>query len=367
MRALVDALVRGMPAAAVAAIIAQAQGNPLFAVETVRLADRPDVVLPGRGRVPARRGDHRRSSRCRTACTRCSLPVSTRSTRDVRTLVADAAVLGTSFPAEALVAVSAADERPCAPASPNWSAARCSTCPPTRCRPSGAVRVRAEHAAPGRLRNAVAARPQRPAPGRRRAPARSFTREGDEVMDVIAQHYLDALAAVPDDPDTAGLREQAISALMRAAERAERTGAPGSAASSYASAARLRSVGPPHSADAPRTRPTSAARSRAPRQRPGPPRPQKDGPVRERCGSSRRPRRAPAPTGPQPSTTRIVPARTTSGRAWSGRPPGPGRQRGKRSATGAGSAKPGTSSTPRWRSWGQTWTPTRWKLWSNSH
>ena len=73
----------------------------------------------------------------------------------------------------------------------------------------------------------------------------AFPRDGEEVADVIAQHYLDALAAVPDDPDMAGLREQAISALMRAAERAERTGAPGSAASSYAAAARLRSSARP--------------------------------------------------------------------------------------------------------------------------
>ena len=46
MRALVEALVPGLPAAACDAIVAQAQGIPLFAVETVRgLIDR-DVVQP---------------------------------------------------------------------------------------------------------------------------------------------------------------------------------------------------------------------------------------------------------------------------------------------------------------------------------
>jgi hypothetical protein len=54
------------------------------------------------------------------------------------------------------------------------------------------------------------------------------------VTEVIARHYLDALQAVPDDPDTAQIRGQAISALIRAGERAERTGTPARAAASYA-------------------------------------------------------------------------------------------------------------------------------------
>ena len=63
--------------------------------------------------------------------------------------------------------------------------------------------------------------------------------DGEEVTDVIARHYLDALDAIPDDPDTAEIRGQAIAALIRAAERAERTGAPARAAASYATAAEL--------------------------------------------------------------------------------------------------------------------------------
>jgi tetratricopeptide (TPR) repeat protein len=67
----------------------------------------------------------------------------------------------------------------------------------------------------------------------------AFAHEGEEVVDVIAQHYLDALAAVPGDPDEAEIREQAVVALTRTAERAARTGAPGRAGRSYASAAQL--------------------------------------------------------------------------------------------------------------------------------
>jgi tetratricopeptide (TPR) repeat protein len=67
----------------------------------------------------------------------------------------------------------------------------------------------------------------------------AFPGDGEEVTDVIARHYLDALEAVPDDADAGQIRGQAITALVRAAERAERTGAPARAADSYAVAAEL--------------------------------------------------------------------------------------------------------------------------------
>ena len=35
----------------------------------------------------------------------------------------------------------------------------------------------------------------------------AFAGDGEEVADVIARHYLDALHAVPDDPDAAQIRE----------------------------------------------------------------------------------------------------------------------------------------------------------------
>jgi len=72
-----------------------------------------------------------------------------------------------------------------------------------------------------------------------RALRAAFPEDGEEAADVIASHYLDALHAVPDDPDTAAIRGQAIGMLVRAGQRAERTGAPASAAASYATAAAL--------------------------------------------------------------------------------------------------------------------------------
>src|SRR5438270_499272 len=48
------------------------------------------------------------------------------------------------------------------------------------------------------------------------APLRApFAGDGDEVIDVVARHYQDALAAVPGDPDTEEIRAEAIAALVR--------------------------------------------------------------------------------------------------------------------------------------------------------
>jgi hypothetical protein len=60
----------------------------------------------------------------------------------------------------------------------------------------------------------------------------AFPGDGEEVTEVIAQHYLDALNALPDAPDATQIRSQAVAVINRAAERAERTGAPAQAAAS---------------------------------------------------------------------------------------------------------------------------------------
>ena len=48
----------------------------------------------------------------------------------------------------------------------------------------------------------------------------AFPGDGEEVAEVIARHYLDALDAMPDDRDAGQIRGQAIAALTRAADRA---------------------------------------------------------------------------------------------------------------------------------------------------
>jgi class 3 adenylate cyclase/predicted ATPase len=238
MDQLVDALVPGMPAAARTALTAHAQGIPLFAMETVRsLIDR-DIVQPRDG-IYTLVGD----------VGRLAVPDSLHALLaarldaldpDARRLVADAAVLGASFPAEALIAVSGQDE------------------PVVRAALAELVRrevlsVSADPLSPEKGSYGFAQQMLRQVAydtlSRRDRKARhlavaqhlrqAFAGDGEEVADVIARHYRDALEAVPDDPDAGEIRGQAVTALTRAGERAARTGAPGQAAASYATAARL--------------------------------------------------------------------------------------------------------------------------------
>ncbi len=238
MDALVDALVPGTPPAVRSKITGQAQGIPLFAVETVRALIDQDIVQPVEGvyRVVGDVGE---------LAVPDSLHALLAARLDalnpgVRRLVADAAVLGGTFPAEALIAVSGRDE------------------PSVRAALAELVRrevlsVSADPLSPERgsygfaqdmLRQvAYDILSRRDRKTRHLAVAAhlrtAFAGDGEEVTDVIARHYLDALHAMPDDPDTDQIREQAIVALIRAAERAERTGALVRAATSYAAAAEL--------------------------------------------------------------------------------------------------------------------------------
>ena len=238
MDQLVDALVPGMPPAARSAVTAQAQGIPLFAVETVRsLIDR-DIVQPIEG-----------SYRLVGDVGELAVPDSLHAllaarldalAPDMRRLVADAAVLGTTFPAEALVAVSGQDEtvvRAALDGLVHREGLTVSADPlsPERGSYQFAQQMLRQVAYATLSRRDRKTRHLQVAAHLRTA----FPGDGEEVADVIARHYLDALDAVPDDADTGQIRAQAVGALIRAAERANRTGAPAQAAASYAAAAEL--------------------------------------------------------------------------------------------------------------------------------
>jgi class 3 adenylate cyclase/tetratricopeptide (TPR) repeat protein len=244
MDTLVDALVPGMPPAARAAVTSQAQGLPLFAVETVRSLIDQDVVQPVEG-VYRLTGD---VGELAVPDSLHSLLAARLDALDpgVRRLVSDAAVLGSTFPAEALIAVSGRDE------------------PAVRAALADLVRrevlsVSADPLSPERGSYRFAQQMLRQVAydtlSRRDRKTRHlevaahlravFAGDGEEVADVIARHYLDALNAIPDDPDAAEIRGQAIAALIRAGERAERTGASARAAANYATAAELITPGQP--------------------------------------------------------------------------------------------------------------------------
>ena len=238
MDALVDTLVPGMPGSARARITAHAQGIPLFAVETVRsLIDR-DIVQPVEG-VYRLDGDIGELAVPDSLHALLAARLDALDPR-VRRLVADAAVLGSTFSAEALMAVSGQD----------GDAVRAGLADLLR---RELLIVSADPLSPERgsygfaqdlLRQvAYDTLSRRDRKVRHLAVAahlrQAFPSDGEEVADVIARHYLDALHAVPAGPDIGQIRGQAIAALIRAAERAERTGAPGRAVASYAAAAGL--------------------------------------------------------------------------------------------------------------------------------
>jgi hypothetical protein len=249
MDALVEALVPGMPAAARAKITAQAQGIPLFGVETIRsLIDR-DVVQPVEG-------VYRLTGDVGELAVPDSLHALLAARLDAldpgaRRLVADAAVLGITFPAEALVAVSGQDEALVRTALDELVRREVLTVSADALSPEkGSYRF--THQMLRQVAYDTLSRRDRKA--RHLAVAAhlraAFPGDGEEVADVIARHYLDALDAIPDDPDAGQIRGQAITALVRAAERAARTGAPGLAAVSYASAAQLTQADTPDGAAA---------------------------------------------------------------------------------------------------------------------
>ena len=242
MDELVDALVPGMPPAARAAITSHAQGIPLFAVETVRALIDRDIVQPSEGvyRLVGDIGE-------------LAVPDSLHALLaarldaldpDVRRLVTDAAVLGTTFPAEALVAVSGLDEQAMRAGLDELLrrevfSVSADPLSPERGSYQFAQQMLQQVAYDTLSRRDRKARHLAVAAHLRAA----FPGDGEEVADVIARHYLDALNAIPDDPDTDQIRDQAIAALIRAAERAGRTGASALAATSYATAAKLSPAG----------------------------------------------------------------------------------------------------------------------------
>jgi class 3 adenylate cyclase/predicted ATPase len=238
MDQLVETLVPGIPAEARTQITSQAQGIPLFAVETVRsLIDR-DIVQPIEGtyRLVGNIGE------LAVPDTLHALLAARLDALDpnVRRLLADAAVLGTTFYPEALIAVSGRDESSVRTALAELVRREVLSVTADRLSPERGSYQFAQQVLRQVAYDTLSRRDRKARHLRVAAHLRvTFASDGEEVTDVIARHYLDALNAIPDDPDAGQVRGQAASALIRAGERAERTGAPALAATSYATAAEL--------------------------------------------------------------------------------------------------------------------------------
>ena len=105
--------------------------------------------------------------------------------------------------------------------SPRCCARRCCPCRPTRARPSAAS-TRFLQDIVKRVAYETLSRKERKA--RHLATAEFLLTlpgsEEDEIVEVVAAHYIDALEAAPDAADAGEIRDQARAMLVRAGERA---------------------------------------------------------------------------------------------------------------------------------------------------
>ena len=236
---MLDGLVTGLPVAARGRIVERAEGIPLYAIETVRgLLDKgvlekgDDGLLhlvgklgeleipPGLTALIASRLDALRP--------------------DERRLVKECSVLGTSFPRQAIEAVSDIDAADLDELLTSLVRKEVLTVRADKLSPE-----KGQYAFTQSLIRTVAydllTRAERKARHVRTAEhlRTAFPDEGAEVAEVIAAHMHDAYKAAGDDPDASELRSQAAGAFVLAAERAEAIGALETAEAAYLTAAEL--------------------------------------------------------------------------------------------------------------------------------
>jgi class 3 adenylate cyclase/tetratricopeptide (TPR) repeat protein len=225
MTSLVSGMVPGLPGAAVARIVAAAEGVPLYAVETARmLLDRGLVVQAGDGyRVDGEiaRIDIPETLHALVAARLDGLG------DDERRLLQQAAVLGKSFSPEGLAAVSGMPPEQIEPtlrslARKELLAAQTDPRSPERGQygfVQDMVRTIARDTLGRRERKRL-----------HLATADHLANVGgDELAEVIAAHRLDALRLLPDDPDAPALRDLARADILRGADRAASIAAPAEA------------------------------------------------------------------------------------------------------------------------------------------
>jgi len=239
MRQLLEGVAEGLPATARSAIVARAEGIPLYAIETLRaLADR-GVLTQSAGGTWVVTGD----------VEDVDVPASLSSllaarldvlTPDEREVVKAMAVFGGSFPRDTAVALSdipaeAVDGVLASLVRKQVLTIRTDPLSPDRGQYSFAQQL---------LRTVaydMLSRAERKP--RHRAAAehlrQAFPQDGEDVSEVIAAHYLDAFRAAAGDADAGELRAEALRTSRRAARRAETVGAPALAEKTYRTALEL--------------------------------------------------------------------------------------------------------------------------------
>jgi class 3 adenylate cyclase/tetratricopeptide (TPR) repeat protein len=219
MQALLGGLVPGLPESLRDQILSRAEGVPLYAVETVRmLLDRGLLVQEGSAYRLAGEVEALEVPETLHALIAARLDG---LSPDERRLLEDASVLGKTFTRDAIAALSELDGDQLEsllgslvrkevfglqadPRSPEHGQ-------------YGFLQDLVRHVAYGTLS-------RRERRSRHLAAAaylsEAFAREQDEVIEVIASHYLDAYEVLPDAEDAAEIKQRAVEVLARAGERA---------------------------------------------------------------------------------------------------------------------------------------------------
>ncbi len=237
MEELLAGLVPGLPEGVRAQILARAEGVPLYAVETVRmLLDRGLLVLDGAAYRPVGEIESLEVPETLHALIAARLD----GLPDVeRRLLQDGAVLGKTFTRAGLAALADLAETELEPLL-------------TSLVRKEVLGVQAdprspEHGQYGFLQDLVrhvayetlSKRERRSRHLAAAAHLESAGVEEDELVEVIAAHYLAANEAAPDAPDAAEIKGKACQTLVRAGDRAASLGASGEAQRYFEHAAEL--------------------------------------------------------------------------------------------------------------------------------
>jgi class 3 adenylate cyclase/tetratricopeptide (TPR) repeat protein len=225
MRELLQGVVNGLPPAAAERIISQAEGVPLYAIETIRaLVDR-GVVTDHDGRLVM----HGELGELDVPATLGSLLAARLDALQPleRRLVKAMSVFGGAFPRSGAAALGDVPEAEVDAVLAGLVRKQVLVIRTDRLSPD-----RGQYAfAQGLLRTVAHGMLSRQERKPRHLAAAeylkgAFPNEGEEVAEVIAAHLLEAYQAAGDDPDAETLRAQTVAALGRAADRALAIGAP---------------------------------------------------------------------------------------------------------------------------------------------
>jgi class 3 adenylate cyclase/tetratricopeptide (TPR) repeat protein len=238
MEDLLAGLVPGLPDELRDTILARAEGVPLYAVETVRmLVDRGLLVQEGNSYRQARAIetlDVPETLHALVAARLDGLPP------EERRLVQNASVLGKTFTKQGIASLSGLDEAALEPLLASLVRKE-------------VLAIQADPRSPERGQYAflqdlvkqvayeTLARRDRKAKhvGAARILESSWGGDEDEIVEVVAAHYVDAYEAAPDDPDAHEIKDRACELLVRSGERAASLAAPAEARHAFARAAAL--------------------------------------------------------------------------------------------------------------------------------